>query len=278
MKIYIATDLESVAGVYTLPEYCLPGPDNKYNRPEGGKHYRRALELATMEVNSAIEGLLEVGVTEILVCDGHGQGGLDSASIRPEARVIEAKRSKYPLGLDTSFDAAIMIGQHAKADTDGGHLCHSGSFSRADWLLNGKSVGEIALFMLLAGYFNVPVIMISGDLAACEEARQLVPSIETVSVIEGQKKGSTKGMTTDEAIDFNAGSLHVSPEKARRMICEGVGLAMKKVSSTEIFRIDPPYEMIRITRPREDGSVCRAVSRADDFIKLLNHPIVYEPF
>jgi D-amino peptidase len=276
MKFYIMTDLECVSGVVTLPEYCLPDPKNKYGRPEAGKYYERAKELAIMEVNAAVEGLLEAGVTEILVCDGHGPGGLDVSIIHPAARVLTGKRQKQPRGLDDSFDAAIIIGQHAKANTDGGHLAHSGSFSREDWLLNGESIGEIALLMATAGYFNVPVVMISGDVAACNEARELVSSIETVPVIEGQKMGSSKGMTTDQAIDLNVSALHVSPVKAREMIRDGAKRCVKKTETTKPLVIDPPYEMVRITRADKKTPSRRAVNRSADLIELMNQPVQYK--
>lgn len=276
MKVYVMTDLECTAGVVTLPEYCLPGPVNKYGRALGGKYYEHARELATMEANAAVQGLLEAGATEVLVCDGHGPGGLNASLIHPEARILTGHGQKYPRGLDASFDAALFVGQHARASTDGGHLCHSGSFSRDYWGLNGQEIGEIALFMVLAARFDVPVVMISGDAAACAEARALVPSIETVTVIEGDKMGAPRGMTVDEAIDLNVAATHVAPPKARQMIRAGAGRSLGLLPSVERFRMDPPYEMVRMTRPGPNAPARRATNRSDDFIELLNQTPVYE--
>ena len=276
MKVYVMTDLEGTAGVVTLPEYCLPGPVNKYGRSEGGKYYEHAKELATLEVNAAVDGLLEGGATEVLVCDGHGPGGLNASLIHPEARIRTGRGWKYPGGLDESFDAVVTIGRHAKANTDGGHLCHSGSFSRDYWGLNGREIGEIALGMLQAAYFNVPVVMISGDAAACEEARTLAPSIETVAVIEGYKMGARRGMTVDEAMDLNVPAIHVSPVKARQMIREAATRSLGRIGSVERFWIDPPYEMVRVTRRSANAPVRRATNRSDDLIELLNQTPVYE--
>lgn len=276
MKVYIMTDMEGTAGVVTLPEYCLPTSENKYKRKEGGRYYEEARKLVTMEVNAAVEGLLSGGATEILVVDGHGPGGLNASMIHREARIAGGMGRDFLIGLDSSFDAMIIVGQHAKADTDGGHLCHSGSFSRAEWRLNGELIGEIGLLMLGADYYDIPVVMITGDLAACEEARLLVPSIETVAVIQGEKRGSTKGMTTDEAIDFNVPAIHVSPIKAREMIREGAERALTKVNKVERFHLDPPYEMERITRPFKDVPVRRAINKSDDFLDLMSQTPCYE--
>lgn len=275
MKVYVMTDLDCVAGVVSLLEYCLP-PDNKYGFRGCGKYYEHAKELATMEVNAAVDGLLESGATEILVCDGHGPGGLNASSIHPQARILSGKGKSQPLGLDRSFDAALMIGQHAMADTNGGHHCHSGSLARAEWLLNGELIGEIGLFMLACSYFNVPVVMISGDAAACEEARLLTPSIEAVAVIEGQERGSTKGMGTQKAIDLNVPAIHASPVKSREMIKQGARSCLSRIGSIERIWVDPPYEMVRITRPNEEGMIRRATNRAEDFIDLISQPTQYE--
>jgi D-amino peptidase len=270
------TDMECVAGVVTLPEYCLPGPDNKYGRREGGRYYEHARELATLEVNAAVDGLLEAGASEVLVHDGHGPGGLNVSLLHSEARMLTGRGKWWPIGLDRSFDAAIMIGQHARANTDGGHLCHSGSFDRDDWTLNGRSVGEIELYMLMAAYFDVPTVMISGDAAACEQAREFVPSIVGVAVIEGQSRGSSKGMTVDEAIDLNVPAIHVAPTMARRMIQEGARRCLKNVDQVERYWVDPPYEMIRLSRPRPDGTRQRSVATADDYLDVMMQKPQYE--
>ncbi len=275
MKVYIMTDLECVAGVVGSAEYLLAGPENKYGRKDGGRHYELARRLATMEVNAAVDGLLDAGATDIVVCDGHGHGGLNASLLHSRARLITGQ-PLIDYGLDDSFDAAIFTGQHAMSNTDGGHLCHSGSFSRDEWILNGQLVGEIALFMILASYYNVPTVMISGDVAACEEARQLTPSIETVAVIEGVKRGSTKGMTTNEALDSNISSNHVAPEESRDMIYAGAKRCLDKINSVERYWVPPPYEMVRVTRPDGNGRVTRAVTLADDYIDLDNRKVEYK--
>ena len=52
----------------------------------------------------------------------------------------------------------------------------------ANLLINGEPCGEIGLNAAVAGYFNAPVILISGDQAACSEAEALIPGIEQAVV------------------------------------------------------------------------------------------------
>jgi len=268
MKIYIMTDMEGVAGIVNSSDYC---------RPEG-KYYEHGRELATLEVNAAIEGLLEAGATDILVVDGHGPGALHPTLLHPEVRLLTGRPRDYGAGLDSSFDAAVMIGQHAKSNTDGGHLCHTGSFDREEATLNGVSVGEIALNMLIAGYFGVPYIMLSGDRAACEEFLELCPDGVTVTVVEGLKRGSAAGLTGEENRCFNVAAIHRPPPEARKLIRQGAREALERMRYVkfEPLKMDPPYEYIRLTRPDESGRRRRAVVTGTDLLEVLRRPPAYE--
>ena len=51
--------------------------------------------------------------------------------------------------------------------------------------LNNKAVGEIDVIAAMAGHFGTPIIMLSGDKAAVEEMREIVPNAEFAAVKEG---------------------------------------------------------------------------------------------
>lgn len=275
MKAYIMTDLECVAAVVSLPEYCLRGPRNKYGRTEGGSHHALAKELATREVNAAVAGLVAAGVADILVCDGHGHGGLEPALLDAPARMLTGLGQPQPRGLDGSFDLALMVGQHAKAGTDGGHLCHSYSFFREKTLLNGAHHAEIACFAILCSYLDVPLAMISGDRAACAEARELIPSIVTVPVIEGERCGSTMGLGVQEAIDLNVPATHLNIHDARERIRDGAMAAVAARTGVERFFIEGPYRYERVNRRDDAGRVAVAVNESDDFLDLMSQKPEY---
>ena len=71
MRVYIVTDLEGVAGVHDIENWCEPASPN----------YARAKELLTLEVNAAIAGFRAAGATDILVADGHGCGGIANRAL-----------------------------------------------------------------------------------------------------------------------------------------------------------------------------------------------------
>jgi len=45
-----------------------------------------------------------------------------------------------------------------------------------------KATGETRLTAGLAGHYVVPVVLVAGDVAVCEEAKKLLPWVETVAV------------------------------------------------------------------------------------------------
>jgi len=267
MKVYVMTDMEGVSGIFNSADYASPG----------SRYYELARDLTTLETNAAIEGLLEGGATEILVVDGHGPGAVNQVLLHPAAGLLAGRPLGYPFGCDDSFDAAIMVGQHAKTNTDGGHLCHTGSFAVEDLLINGISVGEAGCNMLFAAYYGVPTVMLSGDEAACNEVKALVPNMEVAPVKEGIKRGSASGLTAKENELFNGAAIHLSPERARKLIREKARIALERVQQIKPFKLEPPYELISVLRPTEPGGKMRkARVTSDDMIKLLEMPKEYE--
>src|SRR5687767_10467740 len=73
MKVFMVTDMEGVAGIISFTQQSYPD----------GKYYEEAKKLETAEVNAAVDGLLDAGVTDILVWDGHGAGGISFEDLHP---------------------------------------------------------------------------------------------------------------------------------------------------------------------------------------------------
>ncbi len=222
MKIYIITDLEGVAGV-VLPVQASRGTGE----------YEEARRLLTAEVNAAIEGILMVNPeAEILVNDGHNGGfNLVLEDMHEEAKIVHGSARPFSLGgLDESFDAVFLVGYHSKAGSKRGVLSHTMS-SRSIYrvLFNGSEIGEIGIEALLAGYHKVPVALVTGDLAATEEAKTLLRNVETVTVKWGLGRNF---------------AITLSPKKARSLIKEGSSKAVRSLDQYTPLRPPPPYEVI----------------------------------
>jgi D-amino peptidase len=208
-------------------------------------------------VNAAVEGCLEAGAREIVVVDGHGHGAIDLQLLHPAARCLMGRPLGYPFGIDTSFDAALIIGQHAKAGTPNGHLCHTGTTAVKDLTINGLSLGEMGLNFLFAAYFGVPTVMVSGDEAACAEARDLVPEIETAAVKQGLNQGA---------------AIHLSPERARAVIRHHAFVGLRRLGEIRPFWIEPPYEMVIRWHAEPGGQETVRINRGDDLLEVLSMP------
>ncbi|MEZ4861920.1 MAG: M55 family metallopeptidase [Caldilineaceae bacterium] len=191
-SVFMMTDIEGVAGVVSFADQSYPD----------GRYFDQAKRLATAEVNAAVEGLLAVGVEEILVCDGHGAGGLWFEDLHPRVRLLHGR----PLTVAQLFaplpgyDAVMIIGQHAMAGVATSNQNHTQSSQNIDYIkLNGQPIGEIAQFALYAGAFGVPMIYLSGELDACKEVEALIPNIVTSSVKEGLGRGAAISLSATAA-------------------------------------------------------------------------------
>ena len=137
---------------------------------------------------------------------------------------------------DRAYDGIFFIGQHAMARAKGGVLSHSQSFSVESITINGRAVGEIGQTAAIAGYFHIPVVMLSGDQAACDEIRELQPRAETVAVKRLAGKGS---------------SLSLSHEEARLRIRDAAARAVDRLSTFTPWKIDGPVEMVIRYYPKD---------------------------
>ena len=160
MKIYISTDMEGIMGVSSWNEMDLS---------VAGKTCNQALE---SELNWIIEALkasaMGQEIEEILICDSHARGENLRFGFNDDPRICHIKGYPRPFymmeGLDQSFDLVMLVGYHAQIGAERAGMDHSYSASCIYQIrLNGEAVGEVEINALLAGLYNVPVGLISGD-------------------------------------------------------------------------------------------------------------------
>lgn len=173
-RVYISVDMEGISGV--------SGSDQTSS---GGSEYGRSRKLMAEDANAAIRGAFAGGATEVLVNDSHGgQRNLLPEDLDPRAFLISHSFKRHGMmeRLDASFDAVIFVGYHAKAQATDGLFAHTGSGVVRDLRINGASVGEGGMNALLADWFGVPVVLVTGDVAAVNEVRARVPGARGVAV------------------------------------------------------------------------------------------------
>jgi D-amino peptidase len=175
MKILIAADMEGITGV------------TNWDQVDPNHHeYQRFRKLMTSDVNAAIRGVCSAGIKDILVTDGHDLGtNLLINELDPCGQLICGDYSPLAMvqGVDQGVDGVIFVGYHARAGSQNAILDHTWSSRRvANLWLNNILVGEYGLNGSVAGHFNVPVLMLTGDQTACAQASELLGPIETVVV------------------------------------------------------------------------------------------------
>jgi len=196
VNIVIITDLEGISGVDTMDMVSEKGtPGHKF-----------ALERLMLDTNAAIEGLFEGGADKVYVIDGHGGGNnFILELLDPRAKQLiggEAWGTWYDLLKKGEIDACIGIGLHAKPGTINGFLDHAqSSKSWYNYIVNGRKSGEIAQGAIFAGAYDVPFIMVSGDEAACVEAREFLGDIECAVVKYGVGRNKARLVDSDEALN-----------------------------------------------------------------------------
>ncbi|NUR57452.1 MAG: M55 family metallopeptidase [Catenulispora sp.] len=174
MRIYISADMEGVTGLVDADDV-----------QPGGRDYERGRRAMTEDVNAAVRGALRAGATEVVVNDAHGpMRNLTAELLDPKARLIRGKPKNMGMveGLTADFDAAVCVGYHARA---GAHGVLSHSFMGheiEDMWLDGTAAGEIGLVHACAAALGVPLVVLTGDDAACAEAAAWDAEIATVPV------------------------------------------------------------------------------------------------
>jgi D-amino peptidase len=270
MKIYISVDMEGVVGVVT----------NEQLGPQGFE-YQRFREFMTQEVNAAVEAAFEAGATEIVISDSHGNGQNLLIEKLPK-NVLLVRSWPRPLmmmqGIDETFAGVIFIGYHTGTTNPQGVRAHTISSARlTDVRLKGVSVSEAGLNAAIAGHFNVPVIMVSGDDEVVKETKALL--------------GDVEGAVVKWASGFHSATT-LMPEASYQLIREKVKKAIVRIKDFKPHKLAPPIQLdvrFKNYRPSEVLSYLSIVERTDahsirftgkDIIevsKFLEFIMTYEP-
>lgn len=173
-KVFISADMEGISGISASDQLSATGAE-----------YNRSRKMMADDVNAAIRGARLGGATDIVVNDSHGSmRNLRLEDLEDGVRLISHsfKRSGMMEGLDETYDAAIFVGYHAKAGNPGGLFAHTGSGVVRDVRVNGRSLGEGGLNTIVAAWYGVPVVLVTGDDVAVKQVAETASAAKTVAV------------------------------------------------------------------------------------------------
>lgn len=220
MKIFISVDIEGISGISSREQIF---PD--------GRYYESARKIMTKEVNQVINATFENGAKDVVVNDSHFNK--DNILIEElDSRVMLISGKYRPLnmlqGIDESFDAVFLIGYHARAGTPEAFYDHTNIFHINNLKINGKSMGELGINGRIAGYFGVPVVLVSGD--------------QKTIFCANEELDNPVGVIVKESISRTAVKIF-PPSFVTKLIREGVKEAVEKIKSFKPVRERKPVNL-----------------------------------
>ena len=199
-----------------------------------GFEYQRFRQFMTNEALAAVIGAKDGGATEILVADSHGNGqNLLIEQFPEDVQIIRSWPRRFGMmaGIDESVDAVIMIGYHASTSNLNGVRAHTFSSAKlTDVKINGNSISEGTFAAYLAGHFDVPIIMVTGDEAATSEVKELISNIETTVVKQSYGFHSARTFTPSK-------SVKLIRESAKRAVINYKKVKPVKISGSVDFDV-----------------------------------------
>lgn len=250
--VFISADMEGCATIVHWDE-VRPG-----DRPE----YQRACRIFTDEVNAVALGAFEGGAQRVVVNDAHSfMRNLIPDRLDPRIEVISGRfKPHYMLqGLSAGeFSAAFFLGYHGAIGDGAAVMGHTYSPRVIfEMRLNGEVVGELSINAALAGYFGVPVTLVSGDATTLAEARRNIPWAQSVH--------------TKESMSYYAAEC-LSPQ----MVCDRLHKAGKLAASgqtgAQLYRLMAPISLELDTRWTSQAD---AMEWAPGFERIADRTIRY---
>jgi D-amino peptidase len=228
MRLLISCDMEGISGIVDW-EQVTPGKSE----------WERGRELMAGDANAAINGAFVGGAEAVTVSDAHWHNrSLKLESLDARAHLNTGRPSPFAMiegveaGDGLPYDALAFVGYHAMAGAKKAVLCHTWSDNVRGVWLDDTAVGEIGLNAMTAAHFNLPVIAVAGDQAACREAQDLLGTDVEIAVV---KMGSSR---------YAAECLPLA--EAREKICEAVARAVTKWKQGERrkpFHVNSPIRL-----------------------------------
>lgn len=229
MRVYVTVDIEGIAGVVHSEEGAKGNPE-----------YERARRLMTGEASAVVSGILEADPrAEVTVVDVHGPyRNIIPEELHEQATLFRGKPRVYGMmhGIDRGYDAAIFVGVHGKAGTHSSVLSHTFTGTILDVRINGISMGELGLNAAIAGAYDVPVLLVSGDQTVDAEAHELFGD----DIVTVQVKESFAHLSSE--------SLH--PNVACRRLQAAAARAVRDSPSVAPLKVETPVSAeVELARP-----------------------------
>ncbi|WP_030561016.1 M55 family metallopeptidase [Streptomyces aureocirculatus] len=175
MKILISADMEGATGV-TWPADVLPGTPQ----------WERCRSMFTSDVNAAVLGFFDGGADEVLINEAHWtMRNLLLEQLDERAEMLTGRHKSLSMvegAQHADVDGIAFVGYHAGAGMEG-VLAHTYLANQITGVwLNGVRASEGLLNSHVVAEYGVPVVLVTGDDLACEDALGYAPGALKVAV------------------------------------------------------------------------------------------------
>ncbi|MEU0246119.1 M55 family metallopeptidase [Streptomyces sp. NPDC006235] len=175
MRILISADMEGATGV-TWPDDVLPG----------ASQWERCRSLLTSDVNAAVLGFHDGGADEVVINEAHWtMRNLLLEQLDERAQLLTGRHKALSMveGVQHGdVDGIAFVGYHAGAGMEG-VLAHTYLANQITGVwLNDVPASEGLLNAHVVAEFGVPVVLVTGDDVACEDALGYAPEALKVAV------------------------------------------------------------------------------------------------
>lgn len=223
MKIYISVDMEGIPGTFNWEH-------EKIDRPNVRRYMMDHVEYTIDEI---LKNPVAANLEEICIADSHNSGDnllYDLTKVDERICLISGSpRPEYMMpGFDASFDLVFLLGYHAGTGALNANMDHTYSNSRIQNIhINGKPMSEALINAAYAGYYKIPVALVSGDLALQEELQTEMPWLSYVCTKEGLAKFAAK---------------NYSAQKVERLMRSAIQRALQ-TKDLPVYCFDTPIEL-----------------------------------
>ncbi|MFJ8952776.1 MULTISPECIES: M55 family metallopeptidase [unclassified Streptomyces] len=175
MKILISADMEGATGV-TWPADVLPGTPQ----------WERCRSMFTSDVNAAALGFFDGGADEVLINEAHWtMRNLLLEQLDERVQMLTGRHKSLSMveGVQHGdVDAIAFIGYHAGAGMEG-VLAHTYLANQITGVwVNDVRASEGLLNAHVVAEYGVPVVLVTGDDHACDDALGYAPEARKVAV------------------------------------------------------------------------------------------------
>ena len=171
--IILIADIEGSSG-------CWSRPGAKFLT----RQWREACIGMSRDADAVVRSLFNQGVQSVRVIDFHRTAyNLLPHLIDRRARITQGY-SEGPIpgiGRVEGADTVMFIGMHAASGTSG-FLSHTLTSRLSALKVNGRLVSEVELFASVLAPFDLKPLFFSGCPVACEQARKVIPGIQTFAI------------------------------------------------------------------------------------------------